>query len=501
MKRNNGSVVLWAWFTGATLLVSAAFAQEPVQKDPADVQVPQGYTLEVAASGLSFASDITFGANGEVYVAETGYHSYGLTPAEAPPTRILQIMPDGTSKVVYDQNVSFKDVRANASSNDMPEGLIPPLTGVTFNPDDGLLYVAHRTRVSTLNPQTGEFKTVVNGMPSWGFFPNDKVIFGPEGKMYFFLSTQGNAGPIDQEWMEVINALNKPDAREVPCQDVTLTGKNFAVPVEDPSTASVGDSELTGVYVTLGTETTAGQTIKGEVPCNGAFLRADPDGSNLEVYAWGLRSDYGYRFSADGRLIATQNSGNPIPPRPLYNDWEDIYEVQQGAWYGWPDFYSGLPITDKRFALKGTERGFTLSKKTRQALLGGRNKPIQPLVKLEPHIAAQGLVLGRGDFGVKNNEALVAAFGTNVGSLRETLPGFEVIRVNLETQKVTDFLINKSGKPASVSASGGLERPIQLEWAPDGSLFVVDFGVINVTQTGLKAEPGTATIWRVTQNP
>ncbi len=500
MKRNWYSTVRQTWLMGATLLAAAVFAQEPIQKDPADVQVPQGYTLTVAASGLNFASDITFGANGEVYVAETGYHSYGLTPDEAPPARILQIMPDGSNKVVYDKNVSFKDIRANASSNDMPEGLIPPVTGVTFNPDDGLLYVAHRTRVSTLDPETGAFKTIVNGMPSWGFFPNDKVIFGPDGKMYFFLSTQGNAGPIDQEWLEVINALNKPGAKEVPCEDVTLTGKNFAVPVEDPSTPSVGDTELTGVYVTLGTETTAGQTIKGEVPCNGAFLRADPDGSNLEVYAWGLRSDYGYRFSSDGRLIATQNSGNPIPPRPLYNDWEQIYEVQEGAWYGWPDFYSGLPITDPRFELKGAERGFVLSEKTRQTLLGNRKAPIQPLVKLEPHIAAQGLVLGGSNFDLGNNEALVAAFGTNIGSLREKLPGFEVIRVNLDTQEVSDFLVNKSGKPASVTAGGGLERPMQLEWAPDGSLFVVDFGVISVTQTGLKAEPGTATIWRMTQN-
>lgn len=93
-----------------SLSITVVTAQETIQKNPADVQVPEGYTLQVAASGLSFASDITFGANGEIYVSETGYPSCGLTPEEAPPARILQIMPDGSTRVVYNQNVSFEDV-------------------------------------------------------------------------------------------------------------------------------------------------------------------------------------------------------------------------------------------------------------------------------------------------------------------------------------------------------------------------------------------------------
>ncbi len=94
--------------------------------------------------------------------------------------------------------------------------------------------------------------------------------------------------------------------------------------------------------------------IQGQLPCNGAFLRANPDGSDLELYVWGLRSDFGYRFSG-GQLFASQNSANPIPPRPIHDDWETIWEVRRGAWYGWPDYYSGLPITHPRFRLKGSE--------------------------------------------------------------------------------------------------------------------------------------------------
>ena len=92
---------------------------------------------------------------GEVFVAEAGYPFYGTSPEEAPPARILRLKPDGSSEVVYDQNVPLAAIRDYKSSNDMPEGIIPPLTGVTFSPNDGL-YVAHRTCVSTLGPETGE---------------------------------------------------------------------------------------------------------------------------------------------------------------------------------------------------------------------------------------------------------------------------------------------------------------------------------------------------------
>jgi hypothetical protein len=71
--------------------------------------------------------------------------------------------------------------------------------------------------------------------------------------------------------------------------------------------------------------------------------------------------------------------------------------------------------------------------------------------------------------------------------------------VNLATGEATDFLINKSGKPASATGGGGLERPIQLEYAPDGSLYLVDFGVINITEKGMNATPNTGVVWRVTR--
>ncbi|MDP9473832.1 MAG: PQQ-dependent sugar dehydrogenase, partial [Chloroflexota bacterium] len=50
--------------------------------------------------------------------------------------------------------------------------------------------------------------------------------------------------------------------------------------------------------------------IKGDVKCNGAVLRCTPDGSDLELVAWGLRNPYGIAFHPDGRLFATEHGSD-----------------------------------------------------------------------------------------------------------------------------------------------------------------------------------------------
>ncbi len=70
--------------------------------------------------------------------------------------------------------------------------------------------------------------------------------------------------------------------------------------------------------------------------------------------------------------------------------------------------------------------------------------------------------------------------------------------MNLATGQVTDFLTNKTGAgPASAVGNRGLERPIMVEWGPDGALYVVDFGVINITDQGMNAAPNSGVVWRV----
>lgn len=489
---------------------AAATEQIPtlVEVNPSAIQAPEGFQVEVVAQGLNYVGDVTLDPNGEIYVAEVGGHTYGTGPEAAPQARILQIMPDSEPRVVYDEVVPLDIIRSFGSTAEMPEGIIPPITGLTLNPDNGLLYVSHRGRYSMLDPETGEFETIINGLPVWGEFLNHKPIFGPDGMMYFVLSTQGNSGTVDEHMMRVMRAFNKPFAHEIPCEDVTLTGLNFQM--DNMLTEEADDQITVGVYVPAGVETEPGQVVEGEFWCHGAVYRTNPDGTEPARIAWGLRSVFGLDFSENGRLVVTNNSGNIMEPRPIYDDWETLYEIEEGGWYGWPDYYSGLPVTDERFTRPNEPdfqgepfpHEFSLAEETRRRLAGDDLEPIQPLVRLPVHAAAEGMVFGKAEWDMDpENEVLVAEFGAIIPYYKEPTewPGFRVQKVNLETGEMTDFLVNSSQKPAWVDNSGGLRRPLQLAWGPDGALYVADFGVIRFDEEGMTAEPGTGVIWKVTR--
>lgn len=473
------------------------------------ILAPAGYRVEVVQQDLDYPVDVTFSDSGEMFIAEAGGHTYGTKPEDAPPPRIWRVGRDGKRAEVKLNVLPLSVIRQHATSATMPEGIITPITGVTYH--NNKLYIAHRSRVSTHDLTTGRFKTIINGMPSWGEFLNSKVIFGLDGKLYFVLSTQGNSGVIEEHWAKVIDTFNKRQTHEVPGADVTLTGQNYPVKVKDPKAPKGEKTLMTGVYAPLGTLTKPGQVIKGQVPANGGMHKANADGTGLELVAWGLRSCFGYRFSADGkRLVTTQNSANVMKPREIYNDWEPIYEIKPGTWYGWPDFYSSVPITDPRFSRPNdpdfegvpTPHKFALTPETHRRLLKGASRPPAPLARLSPHTAVEGMVFGRQAFGIPESDILVAEFGNIIPYLKDDWPGYRVQRVSLSSGRVTDFLVNRSRKPASAAGSKGLERPIQLEWGRDGVLYVVDFGRIDIIkgkEESMSAHEKTGKVWRVTR--
>jgi glucose/arabinose dehydrogenase len=485
--------------------------------DPSSLNVPEGFEVEVFAQDLTYPTDMIFGSNGEVYVAESGAHFYGTNPKEAPPARILQLLPGGGTKVIYDNNVPYTAIRAAQDDKDIPEGIIGPLEGITFNHQNGLIYVAHRTRISTLNPKTGEFKTIIGGLPAWGIFHNSKVIFNDEGKMVFEVSTQANSGPVDKPFMEVISFYNKPDKREIPCETVTLTGK--AYPVVNLFTEEKGDTVMAPVYQPYYAEAEAGKVIEGEFWCNGGVYISEPDGSNPRRIAWGFRDPFHLEYSPAGRLILTNNGGEAFPNRPIYDDWDTFYEVEEGKWYGWPDYYSGVPVTNDRFRRPNDpdfqgepfEHDFVLTEETRQRLLNGQALPPQPLVRMEPpHIGAQGFVFGKQAWGMDpENEVFLAEFGTLqfFTTVDEGIPpGFLISKVNLQSGARTPWITNKvvpaSASPAPELRGPGFERPLRLVWGPDESLYLVDFGTLDsnpVPEKERDAKPKTGVIWKISK--
>jgi glucose/arabinose dehydrogenase len=283
-----------------------------------------------------------------------------------------------------------------------------------------------------------------------------------------------------------------PQFHDVPAHDIRLAGRNYEY---QNVLGKVTETVRSGVYVPFGTETKPGQVIKGEVKCTGAILRCDPDGSNLEVVAWGLRNPYGIAFHPDGRLFATEHGIDERSGRYIVGDYDDFYEIQEGAWYGWPDFASGIRLDDPYWGEGGQGREPVLAEHPDP-------QPPRPFVSFEPHAGSNGVDFSRdAAFGFAG-DAFVALFGdlAPITTPRLASPaGFKVVRVDTHTRRLVDFAVNKLAGPASKLPHEGFERPSHCQFGPDGALYVVDWGEIEIApeRGGIRMKEGTGTLWRI----
>lgn len=402
--------------------------------------------LELVSNGLTFPTGLAFGADGSIYVSESGLPFGGAPPGG----RILRLAGE-ERKVVADE-------------------LRAPVNGVAS--DDDALYVSeggHPARISQLDGD-GRRETVLEGLPGPGNYHTNMVVVGPDRRLYFSQGAMTNTGIVGLDAYELGWLRRLPHAHDVPGYDVVLAGEN--VETEDPTH---GGRTRTGAFVPFGTETRDGQRVRARVPATSAVMRCDLDGSGLELVAWGLRNAYGLGFLGDGRLLATDQGADDRGSRPIGSAPDLLFEVRPGAWYGWPDFVGGEPVTDPKYR---PERG-----PAPRFLLRNHDElppPEQPLARFEPHTAAV-----KFDASPEGWLA-VALFGDEAPM---TAPpagphGRTVVRVD-----VGDWTI----RPLEVE---GLSRPIDVRFDAEGVLWVLDFGRFEMTSSGAVAEPQSGALYR-----
>ncbi len=443
--------------------------------DPTAIALPAGYKAEVVATGLTFPTAVAFDAQGRLYFTESGY-SYGEIFNEP---RLVRVESDG----------SLTPVAVGAKNG--------PWTGVTFH--DGNFYIAEGgellggkiLRVS----QEGNITSLVENLPTMGDHHTNGPVIGTDGMLYFSTGTATNSGVVGPDNYDFGWLKRYPDFHDIPCEDIVLVGRNYTsdLPPEPKRAAHV-----TGAYSPYGKATTPGQVIEGRIPCSGAILRMAVDGSAApELVAWGFRNPYGLAFSPDGKLYTTENGYDVRGSRPVWGVSDNLWEVQQGMWYGWPDYSAGMLIDGKRFKAP--------DKKVPEPLLQKHpNKPPMPAAKLGVHSSSNGFDFSRNDSFGHRGKAFVAQFGDMAPGVGKVLApvGYKVIMVDVVTGVVTEFAANKGKQvaPASKLKTGGLERPISVKFSPDGeSLYVVDFGVVETGEDDINPEVKTGVIWKISK--
>ena len=417
--------------------------------------------IELVVEGLSFPTSLTFDKEGVIYVAESGLPFGGAVPGG----RIWRIEADGTRTL-------------------LAEHLRQPVNGLVFH--DGALYVSeggHPGRISRLELD-GRQTVLIDNLPGPGNYHTNTVAFGPDGKMYFSQGAMTNSGIVGLDAYEMGWLRRLPHAHDIPGYDIVLTGDNRETP--NPLVDEQGARALTGAFSPFGTMTEAGQRIPGRVPCTAAIMRCNPDGSELELVAWGIRNAFAIGFLLDGRLLAVDQGADDRGSRPIGNVPDLLLEVHQNAWYGWPDFIGGVPITDSRFLpTRGSAPNFLLANHNELPL------PEKPLLEFPPHIAAVKFDVAPPTFRKYAGPIYIALFGDEAPMC---LPaGGPPIGRSIGRIDPSDWSLHEV-------ALDVLNRPIDVRFSPtDDALYVLDFGYFEMREGGgLDAEPRSGKVWRVT---
>jgi glucose/arabinose dehydrogenase len=195
-------------------------------------------------------------------------------------------------------------------------------------------------------------------------------------------------------------------------------------------------------------------------PCNiclstddiyASITRMDPDGSNMEIYAQGIRNTVGFDWHPEDQVLwFTENGrdwmGDNKPPDELNR------APKPGMHFGYPFCY-GNNKTDEEFEGQKDCSQFT--------------KPVQ---NLGPHVAALGMIFYTGNMFPEKykNQVLIAEHG----SWNRTVPiGYRVMMVQLDGNKALSYEPFAEGWLQDGKAWG---RPVDILQMPDGAILVSD---------------------------
>ncbi|MHB8102657.1 MAG: PQQ-dependent sugar dehydrogenase [Methanosarcina sp.] len=190
---------------------------------------------------------------------------------------------------------------------------------------------------------------------------------------------------------------------------------------------------------------------EGEDEHYGTIMRMEPDGSQPEIFAKGVRNTVGFAWHPEtGELWFTDNGrdwlGDDIPPDELNR------APRKGMHFGFP-FCHGGDIPDPEFGGLRNCSEFT-----------------PPEIKLGPHVAALGMTFYTGTMFPEEyrNQIFIAEHG----SWNRKIPiGYRVSLVRLENGTAVSYEPFAEGWLKGLAAWG---RPVDVLVMPDGALLVSD---------------------------
>lgn len=194
------------------------------------------------------------------------------------------------------------------------------------------------------------------------------------------------------------------------------------------------------IYISVGSGCNACEELAGTF--RGMVYSINPDGSDLRVYADGLRNAVGVEWAED-KLYVTANGvdhlGDNAPD-------EMMYELSEGEHYGWPYCYESNDMAIQDTSQNWNNQPFS-------CLVAPR-----PLTTFNPHAAPLGLEYFENFHPTLNGSFLVALHGSFDKTVRS---GYQIVRVSKDGEQevfMDGFQTdndNRVGRPVDILQHNG----------------------------------------------
>jgi hypothetical protein len=411
------------------------------------------------------------------------------------------------------------------------------------------------SRVVTIDLAANTVNTLIGGLPT-GDHPTELIVV----KDGFLFWSQGSATNSGVTGHDNGNGGNQHD---IACQDIQLSNNVF----------DSGDRHFTSGYsnhgvARPGAHVPAFEDATKPGMCTGAILTAPIHVQNpadhVQPFSWGYRNPFGLRFAPEdhalkGGLFVTENGEDERGARPTNNAPDRLALAQQNPdgtpdHHGWPDRFGFLDSTQAVFNPNGgpgddlqpAARVIAEDRPVRHVLDHFPQSPTAPLAIEPADVAVVGPDFAPNSFTsrvVKKGAALVARegdFGFSPGN-GEPEEGHDIQLVNFSKPdeplelSLSRFAFNcrkanqthnPDGSARCSDAKGndaaadqafaemiqGINRPLQVQFGPDGALYLVDYGAVrDFGQSDPRSKflgpgdgplvqiPKTGVIWKITR--
>ncbi|MVX62160.1 hypothetical protein GKZ28_00405 [Clostridium chromiireducens] len=193
------------------------------------------------------------------------------------------------------------------------------------------LYFISKSTLYGYDLANKELKQILDKIPSEGKYLDRNLII-KDSKLLLAIGSATNSGIASDDGSYPINKIPY-DKSSI---DITLNGFNY------------GDKK-TGAFMPYGNSSQEGQRIKAQDLGNSCIIEINLNTNKRTLYATGIRNITGWDLDSEGSLIGIVGGMENIGERPINRDFDYLYEIDKGKWYGWPDFSGGDPITSPRF--------------------------------------------------------------------------------------------------------------------------------------------------------